>query len=290
MWFGTYEKMQDVKCTLSELPVSSQGFSSTINFRNGGADVVRSWGSHKEFDMSWKGTMDEVGPFLDYGDGLYGTGLLYFALPAAMRRNLFSPNWAAPRLVHLETNGWPHIYDDTASAIFTTTAANSYNQPLESVTYTTVASVPSRKFVIPVPPTMTLHLGWSGSRTSTGAVYYRPVNGPNDYDTATALTALSPTGSTRLNTTIDGSSCVAVEIYLSGAGTVTVASLMAQLWPTGYSPSLTGLFKSGRGYSGFKFEDTPSYSVVQDAGTAAKPRERYSMSATLVEVGQWQPL
>lgn len=288
VWFGTLEKMQDLKCALSGLPVTGSAFSGTTRFRNGGADVVRSWGSHKEFDMSWSGTMAEIGPFMDYADGLYGTGLIYFTTPAADRTNLFSPNWAAPKLIELESNGWPEIYDDTGT--FTDTAANSYNQPTRSITYTTVATVPQRRFVIPIPPTMTLRLGWSGSSTGSGAVYYRIRNTDGTYDTPVALTAITPTSSTRLNASVAGSTGIAAEVYLYGAGTVTIASLMAQLWPTTYTPTLTGSFLGGRGYSGFKFEDAPSFSIVQDTEqSSGYTREHYAMNATLIEVGQWQP-
>lgn len=283
MYFGTTEKMQNVKCALSELPLNSAGFSNVIPLRNGGADVVRSWAHHKELDLSWSGTMDDIGVFFDYANGFYGTGLLYLTVPSADRRNLFSPNWAAPKLI---ANDWPEIYDTDGTP--SATATNSYNQPTISMTYTTTAVVPTKKFFIPIPADKTLRLGWSGSKTSSGAVYYRPVNADGTPGTPVALTALSPTASTRLNASVAGSTCIGVEVYLYGAGTVTIASLMAQLWPTAITPPLTGNFQPGRGYSGFKFEDTPSMSIIQDTDSTNGSLEVMNMNATLIEVGLWQ--
>lgn len=288
LYFGNLENFQYVKCMLTEMPSNTVGYSEVVNLQSGGANVFRSWGRHKEFDVSWKGTMDEVGVFSDYADGVYGTGHLFFTMPSAERSNLFAPNWAAPRLISLETNGWPEIYNAVSTT--STTAANSYNQPPVSVTYTTIATIPARKFLIPIPPDKTLHLGWSGSSTGAGAVYYRPVTAAGatpTYGTPVALTPIVPTSSTRLNATIAGSAAVAVQVYLYGAGTVTVASLMAQLWPTGASPTLTGVFKPGRGVSGLKWDGHPSWSVVQDTDSTNGSREFFTMNGTLVEIGSW---
>ncbi len=289
IWFGTKEKMQYAKVMLSELPSSMINWNSVLQYQNGGADVVASYASHRAFDASWNGNADEVGIIKDYQQGLYGSGLIYFTLPHAERRNLFAPNWAAPRLIGTETNGWPELYTTAGTQV--ATASNVYSQPAYGRTYTTTATLPdalatTKRFFIPLPPNKTLHLGWSGSQTGSGQVYYRVLNSDGTWDASVALTALSATASTRINANVAGSTGIGVEVYLYGAGTVTITSLVAQLWDTGVSPTLTGNFISGKGYSGMKFANGISESILQDAGPN---NEHFTINTTLVEVGQWQP-
>jgi len=283
MYFGTVERFQYVKCALSDMPSDSVNWSTVNQKQRGTASVNSSRASHRVFDMSWNGTAAETGVFKDYQAGLYGTGLIYFTLPNAEHTNLFAPNWAAPRLIEVETGGWPQIYDATGT--FSATTANSYHQPPRSITYTTVASIPTKRFLIPLPPTKKLHLGWTGSSTSSGKVYYRVMLADGTYATPVALTAIGPTSSTRLNASITGNAttAVAVEVYLYGAGTVTVTSLCAQLWDTAVSPTLTGDFYPGRGHTGCEFAGAVTESIVQDTQSG---KQLFTMNATLVETGQ----
>lgn len=264
---------------LSELPSGSVNWNQVVQKQRGTASVFSSRASHKVFDLSWSGTAEETAVFSDYQSGLYGTGKIYFTLPAAKRTNLFAPQWAAPRLIEVEASGWPEIYDTAGT--FSATAANSYSQPPRSVTYTTTATVPTKRFTIPVAPTETLSLGWSGSATGSGAVYYRVLKADGTYATPVALTAIAPTSSTRMNATVAGnaSTAVAVEVYLYGAGTVTIASLQAQLWPTGTSVTNTGNFQPGRGFGGLEFLGSVDQTIIQDTGD----RQQYRTNATLVE-------
>jgi hypothetical protein len=279
IWFGNAEKYQYVKAMLSELPSGSVNWNQVVQKQRGTASVFSSRASHKVFDLSWSGTAEETAVFGDYQAGLYGTGKIYFVLPAAKRTNLFSPQWAAPRLIEVEASGWTEIYDTTAT--FSATTTNVYSQPPRSATYTTAATVPNQRYTIPIAPTETLSLGWTGSATGSGAVYYRVLKADGTYATPVALTAIAATSSTRMNATIAGnaSTAVAVEVYLYGAGTVTVTSLQAQLWPTGATVTNTGSFQPGRGFRGLEFLGALDQSIIQDTGD----RQQYSVNGTLVE-------
>lgn len=292
VWFGTHEKMQWIKAMLSELPANSVSYSEQNNYLNGGAGVVRSFGAHREFDMQWSGTAAEVGLIKDYVQGLYGSGHIHMVLPHAMRSNVFSPNWAAPRLISLSTNDWPEIYD--VPGIQVATASNSYNIPPFGMTYaitTPADTIPVKKFTIPIPPNKTLWLGWMGSATGAGVVRVRPfTNGPT-YASASDLSPLSVTSSTRMNKSFDGSSYAGVDVYLTQttatASTITVNALMGQLVALGGSPS-SGTWLPGRGFTGMDFINGVSESIIQDTDISDGAYEHLTLNATLVEVGNWR--
>jgi hypothetical protein len=288
MYFGNLERMQMVTAALSELPVSSKGYSEVLNYANGGADVVSSFGSSRTFDMSWSGTPSEVNPFKHYQQGYYGPGLLYMVDPMTEHYNVCPPNWASPRLI--EVGDWKNIYDTTPT--FAATSANSYNQPARKATWsitTAAAGVPAHVLTLPIPPDRVLHIGASAAATGTAVVRVRPINLNGTYAATSDLTLLSDTGSARLNKTFSGATYKAVQVYFtrttSVTSTLTVTSLMAQLWPIGTTPALIGEHIPGEGFGGLKFASGVSESYYQAAGAGY---ERKGASAQLVEVESWQ--
>lgn len=290
-WFGTLygnlAQMQYVKCALTGMGAGRSGFKELQEFENGRANVHGSVANHRVFEMSWNGsTADQydIDNIIDYYNGEYGTGLIHFVDPMEYERNLFPPNWASPALYEL--GDWKNIY--TVAPSFSTTSTNSYLQPKRKATYsitTASAAIPtaSTRMVIPIPPTHTLRLGYSGAVTGTGVVQVRPIKTDGTYDTVSNLTPLTDTASTRLNATYAGSTYIAAEIYLtrtsSATSTVTITSMMAQLWTTGVTPTLTGNHIRGRGFVGCKFLDAalPMDYTMTD-------RRVRSMSTSLIEV------
>jgi hypothetical protein len=193
------------------------------------------------------------------------------------------------------------LYVERENPVISATPANSYNLPREQATWNVTSGAnayptPRNTYgeipyaIIPVPPGYTLHMGASGSATGTAELVVQRFNTPADQASpigTTALTLLSSTGSTRLNATF--TSCEFVKVFIrrtsTATSTITLSGIMAQLWPTGYSPTLTGDFVEGKGHRGLKFEGddaTVAEYVVVDR-TRNVPVHLKGLSAQLTE-------
>jgi hypothetical protein len=287
IWFGNLQHMQWVPAPLVGAQVSNAGYHASIDFENGGSDSIRSVQYHKLYTFNYNALMDsseDIGVFGRFATGFYGDGLIYFTDPFAATANLLPANWASPALIE---QGWSNIYD-VAPTFSDTTSYGTYAQPFRSATFnitTASGSQPARTIVVAIPPNATLKLGFSGSVTGTGGVFYRTVASGDGvtYGTPTAITALAVAGSARTNVSLAGSSYKAVQIYLgrssSAASTVTVTSMIAQLSTT----VVTGNHRAGEGHSGLVFDDD---AIVENYGYLYPPRK--GLSTTLREVGAWR--
>lgn len=291
-------KMSFVPVPDSGMDASAVGYQDRIDYENGGADIVTSAASHREYQMEWStregaafnGGLDIISA---YADGEWGDGLIYFADRYNFDTNLLTPNWATPGLVE---RGWKNIYDTTPT--FSNTASNIYDQPLRSATWTTNNSTGypvdrRRVMVLPIQPDHTLWIGFSGSSTGNSSVQIRPVQTDGSYGLTRNMTLLSPTGATRMNDSYPGGTFKAIEVFISqsvnGAGTITLTSGLAQQWRTGITPTLTGSHIRGQGNSGCRFETAaPVENYVQVV--QGQRRHLKGMSANLIEVGQWARL
>lgn len=292
IWFGIPGvKMQWCPAPLAGAQVSNNGFVQTVAFENGGADVVRSSQTRKQYTFNFNGPakdLDSISVYSRYASGFYGSGLLYFADPYAFETNLFPAGWSSPGLIE---QGWENIYDTTPT--FSNTSANSYAQPLRSATWSVTSgagAVPTTAngvAYIPIPPTHTLNIGASGSKTGTAVVRVVPINTDGTNGTATDLTLLSATSSTRMNATFAGSSYQAVKVYITRTdttgSTITLTSLMAQLYKTSTTPTLPTSHILGEGHTGLSFADEAR---VENYVYIDPPRK--GMNTTLVEVGAWR--
>lgn len=292
IWFGIPNShMQWVPAPAAGMQREYSSYYESINLQDGRRKSRRSAQSTSKFSMNFFGEaqgLQGIEVFNKFATGFYGEGLKYFADPYAYGQNLMPPEWASPALIDA---GWRTIYDSAGVLLqpaMTATAANSYSQPPLTATFAGaglgIAVLPDRKATIAIPPTHTLHLGVSGTSSGNVFVRYRGVVGDGTYGTATSLTLLSPTGATRMNATISGASFVAVEIYiyrtLPGASSVSIASSMAQLWPTGVTPVLTGSHQSGMGHRGLEFADS---AIVETYEYAFPPMK--GLSTSLEEIG-----
>lgn len=310
MWFGTlYDTAKPgtssttSNAQMSLVPVpdvgmgaGATGYSEALEFENGGADVISAAATHRTYSMDWNLREASGASGLDviwqYQQKYFGPGLIYFADPMIFDRNLFSSAWASPGLIE---QGWKSIYDSAPT--FSNTAANSYSQPRRTATFSVTSAANAAPAlansiqVIPIPPTHTLWLGISAVSTGTAIIAVRGINPDGSYGSVTTPTLIAPTSSTRMNFAFAGSTYKAVEVYITRTTTATstlaVTSAMAQLWPTGISPVLTGVHIPGSGSTGCKFatsENVQTYTIADIAGQ----RHYKGMSADLVEVGQWQ--
>lgn len=289
MWMGIpLSHMQWVPCPSIASTITRKRYMERIQFQNGGGDVARSPQYQMEYNLSLSGPAHElegVDAINRFASGFYGDGYIYVAHPALFETNMLSAVWSSPGLIE---QNWSNIYP-TTTPTFSNTATNSYNQPARSATWsvTSAANTPVKKFTIPIPQGYVLNLGASGSKTGTAVVQVRAISTDNNTTSTSNLTLLDPTASTRMNATFSGSTYCAVDVYItrtdSSASTITLTSMMAQLYKVGATPTLPSVHQMGQGSSGMTFADD---AIVETYSYMYPPRK--GISTTLVEVEEWR--
>lgn len=277
IYFGTKNRMMWVKDPAINMDSSKFGWANQTNFLDGGAHIRRSWGSHKEFNLSWNlSSRDTIRPIQDYADGMYGTGLIYWLNPFTMDKNVLPTAWATP---WMGGQDGPILTGYSTRPSLVDTSANTYGYPVQSAVYT-VTTTPTKNVWIPIPTGYTLWLGVHGTAGSGGAVIATPTTGPTSTATPVTLPLLPVTTNQLVNTSFDGSAYGGVLLSMGGSGSVILSGMVAQIWPTGVMPPL-GDFISGQGHSGCMFVAQPTlteYNAVID---------KVGLSAKLVEVESW---
>src|SRR5665647_1312007 len=159
-YFGTRERMAWVKAPAIDTDISKIGWNVEGIFLSGGAYARGSTTSHKRYQFAWNlASQKDVYGVLDYADGLYGEGLIYFLDPFASETNLLPSFWAAPRL---QAEDAPSLVIDKIPTLVNT-ATNVNNYPTKSAVYTFVAGDTFSELWIPVPSGYTFHFGAHGS-------------------------------------------------------------------------------------------------------------------------------
>jgi len=288
MWFGIPgSHMQWVPCPSIDSIIARNRYVERMQFENGGGDARRSAQYQMEYQFNFSGLAHEVegiDAFNKFAQGFYGDGLIQLAHPANFETNMFPAAWATPALIE---QGWANIATGTPS--WANTNVTSYGQPSRTPTWTVTdqAGTYTKSVTIAIPPTHTLHLGVSGVATGTGVVRVLPIDTAGNAGTAVDLTLLSKSSSTRMNTTFAGSSYSAVRLYVtrtsSAASTVSITSMMAQLYKTGTTPTLPTSHYQGEGSTGLMFVDD---AIVETYSYMYPPRK--GIATTLVEVGAWR--
>ena len=288
MWFGIPgSHMQWVPCPSIDSSISRKRYVERMQFENGGGDARRSAQYQMEYLFNFSGPAHEVegiDAFNKFAQGFYGDGLIQLAHPANFETNLFPAAWASPALIE---QGWANIGPTAPS--FAATNTTSYGQPPRTATWSVTgqAGTYAKSVTIAIPPTHTLNLGVSGIATGSGVVRVVPIDTAGDTGTAVDLTLLSKSASTRMNTTFAGSSYSAVRVYITRTAdttaTVSITSMMAQLYKTGATPTLPTTHYQGEGSTGLMFVDD---AIVENYSYMYPPRK--GISTTLVEVGAWR--
>lgn len=273
------------------------GYVETVAFENGGSAVVRSAGAAQNFSCDFavseaKGSAG-LDVYTDYAQGLYGFAPVYVADPMNYTRNILPPNWATPGLAQ---RGWKPIYS-SGPTDYPATAANTYNIPDNGATYnitTAINSIPAggnASIFLPIPPDYSLSLGATGISTGTAVVQVTPVTVAKAFGTKVNLTLNPVTSATRMNYSTSGATNMGVIISLTrtttAASTITLYSLVAQLYATGSAQPTTGNHHPGRGQSGMEFSSdavAESYTLVDNGGS----RHLKGMSFSLTETSPWK--
>lgn len=279
VWFGTKAAMQWIPAPAVNISAGKQGYENTLQYLNGGSRVRRSKASAKKYSFSWNlMSRSDIQPILDYADGMYGNGPLYYSDPFAQDRNVLPAYWAAPYINYYDG---PVIVDGARPELVNNgVSVNGY--PVESAVYTvtSASSVPS--IFVPIPPGYTAYVGAHGSLVSGSAsVRVTPEISAIASGTPVDLTLLANTAAPT-NATFSGNSFIGITLTLRSASTgkLQLSGLMVQVLPDG-AVSPVGGFVSGQGTSGMSFTSQPAvtqYSAVMD---------RVGVSADLVETEAW---
>jgi hypothetical protein len=289
MWMGNpLTHMQWVPCPNIDSVITRNRYVERMKFQNGGGDVARSSQYQTEYNLNLTGPANElegIDAFNRFASGFYGDGYIYVAHPALFESNLFSAQWSSPGLIE---EGWKNIYP-TTTPTFANTASNTRSQPIRSATWSVTSAVntPVYKFTIPIPAGYTLNLGASGSRTGTAVVQVLPILIGGAVAATSNLTLLDATAATRMNATFSGGTYWGVDVYITrtstATSTITLTSLMAQLYKSSASPTLPTSHIMGQGASGMMFADD---AIVENYSYMFPPRK--GISTTLVEVEAWR--
>jgi len=273
VWFGTREYMQWVPAPAVEVDATRQGFAATTNFLNGGAQIRRSKTSARRYSFSWNlQRREDITPVLDYADGIYGKGHVYYVDPFAADRNMLPPYWAAPYMNYYDG---PVMVDGKRPELVTNgSVTNGY--PLESARYTVTDDSTAPRIYIPIPPGYTAHVGVHGTLEDGDAgmsAYYAGAEHP--------ITLLSPSSAMRTNMMITGQDGFELKFNSSDEGVLRLDGMIVQVLPNGAVPP-SGGFISGQGTSGLEFENQPAisqYNAVMD---------RIGVTADLIETEAWK--
>jgi hypothetical protein len=290
LWFGIPgSHMQFVPCPSITSGIQRNRYVERMQFENGGGDARRSAQYQMEYQFNLSGPAHEVegiDAFNRFASGFYGDGLIYLAHPANFETNLFPAAWATPALVE---QGWANIA--TSTPTFANTNVSNYGQPPRTASWTITdqRNTYTQSATLVIPPTHTLHLGVSGVATGDGVVRVAPINVDGSNGTDVDLTLLSKSSSTRMNTTFSGSEFQAIRLYITrktgtaATSTVSITSMMAQLYKTGTTPALPTSHYTGEGSTGLMFADD---AIIENYYYMYPPRK--GIATTLVEVEAWR--
>lgn len=274
MYFGTKERMTWIPMPAINAGISKSRWSSEGVFLNGGAFVRRSGAAHMKYTFSWNlASHEDIYPIVDYDDGVYGDGLLYFIDPFAARVNVLPQFWASPRLQAVDAPTLVKGADPTLTA----TTANNYAYPTQSAVYELKSDSEFRTLWLPIPDGYTFHFGVHGSGTGTAAITVQPDGG-----SVSSVTPLPVTTSTLTNVSIAGPG--GVTISATGVGFLTLSGLVARIMPSSEAAP-TGSFMGGRGHSGCRFSGD---GLVVTGYSAPSALDKVGASGTLVETGAWE--
>jgi hypothetical protein len=277
MFIGTREFMLEVRCPNVTMPSGKVGWSSELNYLNGGASVRRSTSASKRYEMTWNSmTRDQARVILDLADRLYGTGDIYWLDPFVNDKNMLPQMWASP--MQGLYDGLPLIgYDRPTAALGSPT--NGF--PVQSAVYEINPGDISRKVWVPIPTGYTAHIGVYGQNGTGGKIYATPTFNATNSDTPQELTLMNTNNTARANLTvaaIDGYN--GVELSLGGNGTITLTGMMVQVLKDGLTP-VAGGFISGQGHSGCQFAAQPDYTPYSAAF------DNVGMVVSFIETGSW---
>lgn len=307
MWFGTVDgiaaKLQMVPMPARGMTATQQSWAQTVLFENGGANVARSTGSHKVYEMDFAVQENlNVDVFADYASGQYGTGKIYFADPMIFDQNILPKQWATP--MECQTGGFPYIGTPYGALATTVPAAgNPQNLPMLTQTFNVgsesfvVPTDPAQSVVIPIPPTHRLWWGFRGSVVGSGVLNMAAHRISDGVMVNFTQSAIAPTSTSLLNATpIPGATYDWARLYItrstagnsivggfnnSYTGTRTVPATSAVVTIPSYTVAATGLMITAFGAEVYSKYASTSASVPSQTSPFSGTRDVVTAPGTV---------
>lgn len=274
MWFGPRGALKRIKVMQAGGSHSPVGYSESAQYLSGRAGVRRSFGSHMEYDLSWRGMRDQVQHLLDCSSGMYGRGPFYFIDPMWSDKNCLAAHWSAPFLGTLDA---PVIYGEKRPEEVPA-PVNNLGLPLSGARYVQQVGSLDRFHYVPIPHGSTLHFGYVGT---AGAISIQPTLRTSPSGAAVTPAATTPTNTSFTTTSIASSIAIdGVEIrVVVPSGSVDLFSMQAQVIASGESSPVLA-FQGGRGNVGVQFDNHPSVTPY------SRPYDSIGLTAKLIEVDE----
>lgn len=271
MWIGTKGNLLKVKMPQAGTPMTPVGYTESVQYLSGRKGVRTSLGSHMEYDLTLKGTRDELQPLLDLASGFYGGGPIHLVDPVWAGRNALPAHWANPSVGALDGQ---LVYGDTRPTL-SAGASSPLGLPAQVAVFTNQPGSTQREVYIPIPEGYTARFSFVGT---SGSIRLQPMNG--EATSGSVLNpASTPAGNTSMiETTVAHSGTVnGVRVRVNPAASFELRALQLRLTQGTAQPTK---FYGGRGHTGLRFEGHPTvtpYSI---------PYDSIGVTARLVEVDE----
>lgn len=278
VWFGTEGRMTWIKAPATGMTRSRAGWSTGMQYLNGGYMHVNSGATHATYSMNWPAIDAETrNTLMGYATKIFGDGLIYFVDPFS--KNILPENWAAPSLG--ATDGIPLVSESRPT--LSPVTQSGMGLPTQAATYNITPLSPVRSVRIPVPRGYAVSAYGFGSLSGTANVVVQHKNNV-DADVTTnfeiyPVSTMQITSAPLVNNVLGENDLVTVT--LTGTGSLLLAGLVMGVHKIDAPLEFPMYFPIGAGNSGLTFAGMPTvtgYSSRLDIE---------SLSADLVETGEW---
>lgn len=169
MYFGTREHMTDVRCPAINVVRNREKWTTSGTYLNGGGFSRASAYSHATYSIGWNlMPPDEARKILDFYNGNYGQGPIYFLDDFALQGNVLPLHWSVPRLTAKDAP--PLVKGISVSETPLAPVNNAGGYPSSSATFSWSGPANSDSVWIPVPPGKNLYFGARGTRSGDAAI------------------------------------------------------------------------------------------------------------------------
>ena len=169
MLFGNREFMTDVRCPAINVIRNREKWTTSGTYLNGGGFARGSAYSHAMYTIAWNlMSPDEARKILDFYNGNYGQGPIYFLDDFALQGNVLPLHWSVPRLTAKDAP--PLVKGVVVSETPLASYLNAGNYPSASATFAWMGTPNSDSVWIPVPKGQNFYFGARGSRTGTAQI------------------------------------------------------------------------------------------------------------------------
>lgn len=287
IFFGNRRKFVPIPAPMTDAGANDVGYTSLLQFGNGGAAVHDSLDSHREFSWNFAGQPEGLRIVQEFQQGVHGPGPFYTTDIFAMDSNLFRAEFAMPALGEL---GYKPIVQEDA-IVYAANPNTGFNLPYRMARITSKPGMTTRQFAIMIPPGYELRLGNTGTISSGSGcgLSYRTISPGGAIGLPTTLPPLGPTLSTRYNLTLSGNTYSGVLVSVAPGVSGTLFNLIAMsaiLRRIGSTAPLPTTWALGEGVGGLRFQGgLPG--VYGTKGGYTVPGRR-SLSVKLVETETWE--